>query len=100
MSREIQRYQEDWTLRQFLTENIADDMETYQRMLQDGISPGDESLFPKGVDRVAFLKGKIATLQEQLNLITWYEERKQAEAEESQSDFERDVDEVWETELR
>jgi hypothetical protein len=62
--------------------------------------PGDESLFPKGVDRIAFLKGKIATLQEQLTLIAWYAERKQFETEESQSDSKRDVDEVWEKEFR
>ena len=49
MSIEIQRYQEDWTLREFLNANLAEEKRIYQTMLQKGILPGDEFLFPKDI---------------------------------------------------
>jgi hypothetical protein len=96
MSIEIQRYQEDWTLQEFLNANLAEEKRVYQTMLQNGILPGDEFLFPKNVDRIAFLKGKLAMVQQLFTLMEWYVGRKQIEAEESQYASERDEDETWE----
>ena len=96
MSIEIQRYQEDWSLQEFLTANLTEERKVYQTMLQKGILPGDEFLFPKDVDRVAFLKGKMAMLQDLFTLMAWYGERKRIEVEQSQYGSEPDEDETWE----
>ena len=68
----------------------------YRNSTVSGRLDPSEPLFPKDVDRIAFLKGKMMMLQELLTLMEWYGERKRIEAEESQYASERDEDETWE----